>query len=597
MATTAATEVRGGGNITQRVVYSRGDVQKGLAEADAVISRRWRASWVHQGYIEPHVAVVDCDSSGNFTVWTGTQGPYRVREVLARFLGVPENRITVEVTELGGGFGGKNQPFEASLAAALAREVRRPVKLVYSRSEDLRAGNPAPQAIIDLQTGVKKDGTITALKARIIFDSGAYPGGPVMGASNLIGSYYKCENLEIEGFEVMTNRASAGALRAPGTPQVTFAIESQVDLMARAIGMDPLEFRMKNAVEQGDLMPNGRPFSRIGLKECLQALQGTEFWKRRHDLGPNEGVGIGVGGWLGGTSPASAVCTFGTDGTINIITGAADITGVNTSFRAVAAEVLGVPPERVTVRQANTSSGPYAGISAGSKTLRTVGMAVRAAAEDMRDQLFRLAAQRLEANPDDLEAAEGAVRVKGSPDKAIPLPVLASMTTAMGTQYSLIMGRGAVGSPSQAPSFTIQGVKLHIDPDTGEVTVKDAVCVQDVGLAINPTLVEGQMEGGAVQSISIGLWEEMQFDERGILRNSTFLDYRLPTSLDLPRIESVVVEVPGKEEELWGARGVGESSIISGCAAVANAVADATGARVDTMPLTAERILRTLGKI
>ncbi|MCX6024159.1 MAG: xanthine dehydrogenase family protein molybdopterin-binding subunit [Chloroflexi bacterium] len=597
ISTSAAAEVRGKGNVTQRVIYSRGDVGVGFAAADHVISHRWRASWVHQGYLEPHVAIVDFDATGNVRIWTSTQGPYRVREELARFLGIPENHITVEVTELGGGFGGKNRPFDVTLTAALARAARRPVKLALSRSEDTTAGNPAPPAIIDLQTGVKNDGTITAMRARVVFDAGAYPGGPVVGASNLIGSYYRCDNLEIEGFEVLTNRASTGALRAPGTPQVTFALESQVELMAQAIGMDPLEFRLKSAVVQGDLMPNGRPYPRIGLKECLVALQETDFWKRRKQLEPNEGVGFAVGGWLGGTSPAGAVCTFGTDGSINVITGAADISGVNTAFRQIAAEILGVPFDRVTVRQANTSSGPYAGISAGSKTLRTVGMAVKAAATDMRDQLFQLAAQRLEASPVDLEAAEGAIRVKGSPNRGIPMTVMASMTTAMGTTNSLVMGKGSVGSPSQAPSFTVQAVRVHVAPDTGEVTVKEALCIQDVGLAINPTLVESQMQGGAAQSIGIGLWEELQFDDRGIVRNPTLLDYRMPTSLDLPPIETVIVEVPGKEDELWGARGVGESSIISGCAAVANAVADATGARVDTMPLTAERILRTLGRL
>lgn len=597
LAISTSAAQKGQGNVTQRVVYSRGDAAAGLAAADHIIKRQWKASWVHQGYLEPHVAVVDYDTSGNVRVWTSTQGPFRVREEVARFLNIPENRITVEVTEMGGGFGGKNRPFDVTLAAALSREVRRPVKLVFTRSEDTRAGNPAPAAIIDLETGVKNDGTITALKARVIFDAGAYPGGPVVGASNLIGSYYKCANLEIEGMEVLTNKASTGALRAPGTPQVTFALESQIDLMAQAIGMDPLEFRLQNAVEQGDLMPNGRAYTRIGMKEALQMLKDSDFWKRSQQKGENEGIGIAVGGWLGGTSPASSVCTFGTDGSVNIITGAADITGVNTAFRQIAAEVLGIGIDRVTVQQANTATGPYAGISAGSKTLRTVGMAVRAAAEDMRDQLFKLVAERLEANPADLEAAEGNIRVKGSPERAIPLNVLASMTTAMGTTNSLIMGKGSVGSPSQAPSFVVQAVRLHADPMTAEITLREVVCIQDVGLAINPMLVESQMQGGAAQSVSIGLWEELQFDEQGIVRNPTLMDYRMPTALDLPRIEALILEVPANENELWGARGVGESSIIAGCAAVANAVQDATGARVDTMPLTAERILRTLGRV
>lgn len=597
ISTDAAKEQTGSTNVTQRVSYTRGDVEKGFAEADVVVERRWHASWVHQGYIENHVAVVDCDVNGDYTVWTGTQGTFRVREELARLLQVPEGKINVEVVEMGGGFGGKNRPFDSALAAALAHEVRRPVKVVFSRSEDLRAGNPAPQAVIDLKTGATKDGRLTALKARVVFDAGAYPGGPVLGASNLIGSYYKCPALDIEGFEVLTNKASTGALRAPGTPQVTFAIESQMDVMAEKLGMDRLELRYLNAVEGGDAMPNGRPYPRIGLKECLERLRETDFWKERNTKGHNEGVGIAVGGWLGGTSPASAVATMNPDGTVSIIVGAADITGVNTAFTQIASEELGLPLNRVFVRQSNTASGPYAGISAGSKTARTVGLAVRAASIDLREQLFKLAAERLECSPEDLEAADGRVRVVGSPDKALPFAVLATMTTSMGATRPLLVGRGATGSPAQAPSFTIQGVRVYVDPHTGEVTIKQAICIQDVGLAINPLSVEGQMQGGAAQSIAIGTMEEMQFNEKGIMINPTLLDYRMPTARDLPAIQSIVLEVPAREEDLWGARGVGEASIISGAAAVANAVADATGVHLERMPLTSERILRALGKV
>ena len=434
-------------------------------------------------------------------------------------------------------------------------------------------------------------------QAQVVFDAGAYPGGPVLGASNLIGSYYKCPNLDIQGYEVLTNKASTGALRAPGTPQATFAIESQMDIMAEKLGIDRLEFRLMNAVEAGDMMPNGRAYPRIGMKECLEKLRETDFWKDQDKKGPNEGVGIAVGGWLGGTSPASAVATMNPDGTATVIVGAADMTGVNTSFTQVASEVLGLPMDKIFVRQSNTASGPFAGISAGSKTMRTVGQAVRSATMDLRDQLFKLASERLECSPEDLEVANGVVRVIGSPDKALPFSVLATLTTSMGAATPILVGRGVTGSPAQAPSFTVQGVRLYVDPDTGEVTVKDAICIQDVGMAINPLSVEGQMQGGAAQSISIGMMEEMQFDERGIMRNSSLLDYRMPTALDLPAIQSIVLEVPAREEELWGARGVGEASIISGAAAVGNAVADATKVRVNQMPLTGERILRAKGKI
>ena len=239
-------------NITQRLVFSRGDVEQGFAEADVIVERSYRTSWVHQGYIEPQVAIADYDSSGHFTVWTSTQGQFMVRSQLAAILGVSEGHITVIGLEVGGAFGGKVMAFNAGLVCFLAQQVGRPVKLVMTRSEDLKAANPAPQAHFEIKSGAKRDGALTALKARVVFDSGAYPGGPLMAGSNLLGGYYQWPNLEIEGFEVITNRANVGALRAPGTPQATFAIESQMDIMARELGLDLLEFRMKNAVEEGE---------------------------------------------------------------------------------------------------------------------------------------------------------------------------------------------------------------------------------------------------------------------------------------------------------------------------------------------------------
>ena len=588
-------------NVTHRLVWSRGDVEQALKDADLVVERTYRASWVHQGYIEPMAAIVDCNRNEDYTVWTSTQGSFSTRDALSKILGVPETKVVVEFVEMGGGFGAKIQPFAAAIPAIIARILHRPVKYVFSRSEDLRSADPAPAAYFEIKAGAKKDGTLTAFKARAVYDSGSFPGSPLLAGANLLGAYYKFPNLEIEGIEVITNRVSQGALRAPGTPQATFAIESTMDIMARELGIDPLELRLKNAVEQGDLMANGRTFGKVGAKDVLQRLKETNFWKNRNhkpsENGKKVGVGIALGGWLGGSAPSSASVLLNSDGTASVLVGANDITGVNTSFGQIAAEILGLPVEKVGVRPGNTSAAPYAGMSAGSKTLRTVGRSVEAAALDARDQMFKIVAEQLECNPDDLEAADGQIAVKGSPEKAISLEVLGTMSTGYGSPTPVILGRGNTGSPTMAPGFSLQGVKAQVDTATGEVTILDAVCVQDVGFAINPLSVEGQIQGGVTQGLGIGFSEEMIWDDKGVLRNPSLLDYRLPTALDIPPIETALVEVPVEGAGPYGAKGVGEPPIAAGASAFINAVYDAVGARIYTMPATAERILEAMGKL
>ena len=583
-------------NISQHLVFSRGNVEQGFAEADLVIERTWRASMVHQGYIETHNALVDYDISGQFTVWSSNRGQFPLRAQLSSILGVPETHIRVMPLEPGGAFGSKVTPLTEGIAAILARIVQRPVKLTMTRSEDLKAAIPAPQAVVELKLGAKKDGALTALKAKVVFDAGAFPGGPLLAGCNLVGGYYRWPNLHIDGYEVLTNKVSVGALRAPGTPQVTFALESQMDILAHALGLDPLEFRLKNAVAEGDLLPNNRPYPRIGLIECLEQVRDSDLWQRRAQRAFGRGIGLAVGGWLGGMQPAGATMTLNLDGTVSVQVGAIDVTGVTTAFTQIAAQELGLPLDAVRVRTADSSTAPYAGQSGGSKTLRSVGQAIHLAAGDMLDQMKRIAADKLEAASGDLEAMDGKIRVKGSPEKSLGYDLIATLTTSMGGGYSPIEGKGSAPSPPQAPAFTCQAVEVEVDPDTGLVSIVDSVCAQDVGFAMNPLLVEGQIQGGVTQSLSIGFSEEMQFDEKGILRNPSLLDYRMPTALDVPRIQPIIVEVPSRDP-LYGVRGVGEPPIVAGAAAVANAIANAVGARVTQVPATAERILRALGKV
>lgn len=584
-------------NIASTTPFKRGDVPAGFAEADVIVEKSWRSAMVHQSYIEPHSTIADYSASGELTVWTSTQAPFYIREELASTLGLSENDVRVIATEVGGGFGGKIYLTEL-MVALLAMAVHRPVKYIMSRHEDMLAATPAPFAQVDLKTGMKKDGTITAIQASLIYDSGAFPGAAVAAGAMLIGGYYKCENLDIMGYEVLTNKPSVGALRAPAAHNATFAIESHMDLMANELGLDPLEVRLKNAVEEGDLLPTGQPYPRIGLKECLQAISESEVWKNRSasKQHPNRGVGIAIGGWMGGLQPASATTCLNPDGTINVTVGAADLTGTHTAFQQIAAEVFDVELDKVTCTYGDTKTAPYAGMSAGSKTTYTVGRAVKLAAEDALRQMFEIAAGRLEATADELEAVNGEVRVKGSPDKAITFARIGRWTTNFGARYPVIVGRGSITATKAAPGFTAQAAEVEVDPDTGDVTVLNYAIAQDAGFAINPLSVAGQMQGGVSQGLGIALWEEMEYDSEGRLLNGNLLDYRLPTSRDLPGIETIIVEVPS-EEGPYGARIVGEPSIVAGAAAISNAIENAIGARVTEAPITPERVLRALGKL
>jgi CO/xanthine dehydrogenase Mo-binding subunit len=602
---TAAGEEEGGEdkatNIASQMRFTRGDPEQGFAEADLVVERTYRTPMVHQGYLEPQATVADYDAaSGEMTIYTGTQGQFFVRDEIARMFQLPETKVRVVGPELGGGFGAKGG-FYQGLCAALALIVKRPVKLVLTRSEDLTNATPAPQAVFDVKTGMKRNGTLTALKARAVYDAGAFPGAAMAIGCIMLGGYYRCPNLEIQGFEVLTNKVSVGAYRAPAVPSATFAIDSQMDVMACELGLDLLEVRLTNAVQEGDLLPGDRPYPRIGLRECLERVRDSDLWQRRDHLereagDRRRGIGVAAGGWLGGLQPAAATVMLNGDGTIDVLVGANDISGTNTSFAQIAAEELALPAFRVRVTTGDTSTAPFAGISAGSKTLFTVGRAVRAAAEDARRQILNTAAQRLEVPVEDLECAGGVVTSRADPEKSITFARLARITTAFGAAYPPVVGRGAIAARKQAPAFSVQAAEVEVDTETGRVRVLRYLTAQDVGFAVNPLSVEGQMEGATAQGIGMGLWEEMVYGDQGRLLNPSLLDYRLPTAADVPHIETLIVEVPS-EDGPYGARGVGEPPVTPGSAAIANAIHDATGVRITEIPITPERILRALGKV
>ncbi|HXJ79703.1 MAG TPA: xanthine dehydrogenase family protein molybdopterin-binding subunit [Candidatus Methylomirabilis sp.] len=586
-------------NISQQARLTRGDAAKGFAESDHLLEKTYRVPMVHQGYLEPHAVLAEWDKNGLLTLWASTQGSFNTRSEVADVLGISENNIRVIPVECGGGFGGKIRALCEPITAMLAKVTGRPVRYVMTRREELEAGMPAPQVIITLKTGVKRDGTLMALDAETIIDSGAYSGAVLAVSAVFLGSMYKWPSFDVRGYEVLTHKPSVAAYRAPVAPQTIFAIDSHMEQIARDLGLDPVEFRMRHLVQEGDPMANGQPWPSIGAKQVLARVAEHPHWKNRSEWvaaappGKRRGVGLGLGGWLGGLQPTGATVRLNPDGTLAVLTGQVDIAGTNIALAQIAASAFGVDCDEIRITTGDTDTAPMTGLSAGSKTIYTVGAAVLQAAEDARRQAFEIAASELEASIHDLELVDGKITVRGVPDKGITLATIGKKGNLYMSKTPPVLGKANPAFTKQAPAFAAELARLEVDPDTGEVTIHDFVVVQDVGKAINPIGVEGQMQGGAVQSLGIALTEGLLFDDNGRLTNPSLLDYRKLTAADLPNLETVIVEVPSPAGP-FGARGVGEPPIVPAPAAIANAVQDAVGARLTELPISPERIALAL---
>ncbi len=586
-------------NISQQARLQRGDPAEGFAQSDHILEKTYRVPMVHQGYLEPHAVLAEWDRNGLLTLWASTQGSFNTRSEVADVLGIPENSIRVIPVECGGGFGGKIRALCEPITAVLAQVTKRPVRYVMTRREELQAGMPAPQVIIKLKTGVKRDGTLMALDAETVIDSGAYSGAVLAVSAVFLGSMYKWPAFDIRGFEVLTHKPSVAAYRAPVAPQTIFAIESQMEQIARDLDLDSVEFRMRHLIQEGDPMVNGQPWQNNGAKQVLSRIAEHPHWKTRKQWvaagkdGKRRGVGLALGGWLGGLQPTGATVRLNPDGSLAVLTGQVDIAGTNIALAQIAASAYGVDTDLVRITTGDTDVAPMTGLSAGSKTIYTVGAAVLQAAEDARRQTFEIAAKELEASIHDLELVDGKVTVRGMPDKGITLATIGKKGNLYMSKTPPVLGKANPAFSQQAPGFAAQLARLELDPDTGEVTLHDFVVVQDVGKAINPIGVEGQMQGGAVQSLGMALTEGLIFDDSGRLTNPSLLDYRKLTAADLPNLETIIVEVPAPAGP-FGARGVGEPPIIPAPAAIANALQDATGLRLTELPLHPERIALAL---
>lgn len=581
------------GNVLDRVTRERGDVAAAFAASDAVVEGTFRTPWVYQAYLEPQVCTAWLEPSGTLVVSTSTQGAFVTRREVARVFDLPLERVRVIAEPIGGAFGGKFALVEP-LAVGAALVLRRPVRLVLTRSEDFAATNPASAQVSQLKIGARADGTLTGIEARMIVDRGTNAGWGVEGATSLlVAGPYRWQAHDLRGYGVQTNRFTFGAYRAPGAPTAAFALESLLDELALKLDVDPIELRLRNAVVEGDVGPSGNPFPTIGAVQVLERLREHPLWASRDSLPDGEGVGMAAGHWPGAMEPASALCRVDADGTMTVVTSVADMSGVNSGFAVIAAAAFGLSPDQVRVVTADTASAPYAGASGGSKVTYTVGPAVLRAAEAAREKLLAAASQELEIAPDDLEVVDGVVRAVGAPDRSITVQEVASKALRFGGRYEPIEGQGGSAQTSGAPAVAAHLSHVRVDRETGEVTLLRHVVAQDVGRALNPALVEGQMRGGAAQGIGWALFEQLDHDEDGRLLTGSFLDYAIPTAERVPEIDTLIVEVPAPDGP-YGAKGVGEAPVIAAPAAVANAVARATGVRLYELPMTPPRVWQAL---
>ena len=581
------------GNVLKRSFRGEGDVGTVLAASDAVVGATFRTPWVYQAYLEPQTATAWLEPGGVLALSTSTQGSFIVRQEVASAFGLELEQVRVRAAPLGGAFGGKVALIEPLVAGA-ALALRRPVRLTLTRSEDFQATNPAPAQLMEVRAGATRSGKLTALEARVVCDRGATQDWGLEDiASILVAGPYRWEAFAITGYGVQTNRVTFGAYRGPGAPGAAYAIESVIDELAHELELDPVELRLANAVVEGDVGVSGREFPVIGVRECLERIQKHETWQRRAAVAENEGVGMAIGYWPGAIEPASAVCRLNSDGKVTVVTAVADMTGTATVFQAIAADVLGLPIDDVVVVAADTASAPYGGVSGGSKITYNIGRAVQKAAEDTRERLLQVASDELEIAPDDLEIVDGVIRAVGAPDRSVPVKEIAAKSLAFAGRYEPIEGRGGSAQRSTAPAAAAHMAHVRVDRETGEVELLGYAIAQDVGRALNPALVEGQMRGGVAQGIGWALYEELRHDEDGRLLSGSFLDYAVPRADRVPDIDTLIVEVPAPDGP-YGAKGVGEAPVVAAPGAIANAIAAATGIRLRELPMTAPRVWAAL---
>jgi CO/xanthine dehydrogenase Mo-binding subunit len=578
-------------NVAAITKFERGDAEKGFAEADVVVEGEYRVPMAHQGYIEPHACTATINEEGKITVWCSTQGHFDVRTQTAAILGTSISKVKVIASEIGGGFGGKLSVYLEPLAVKLSELSNRPVRMVMNREEVFRATGPTSATWCKAKVGAKKDGTITAATAWLAYEAGAFPGAPVGPGCMSVLAPYDLENFSIEGLDVLVNKPKVAAYRAPGAPQAMHAMECAIDDLARELGMDPIDLRLKNAADEGTQAPYGPKFPAIGLKACLEAAKAHPNYTSPVPEGCGRGVACGF--WFNIGMQSSAEVLIREDGTVIINEGSPDIGGSRASMCLMAAETLGIPYERINAHVADTESTGYCNMTGGSRTTFATGMAVVQACEDIIAQCKERAAMTWDIDADQVDWDDGQAVPKPGVNADVDPLSLADIARAWGRTGGPILGRASVNAQGAGAGFSVNWTDLAVDRETGKVDVKAYTAIQDAGRAIHPAYVEGQMQGGAAQGLGWALNEEYIYDDNGVMENAGFLDYRVPVASDLPMIDTQIVEVPNPTHP-YGVRGVGETPITAPLAATSNAVRDALGFRVSELPMSPPRLLEAI---
>lgn len=575
-------------NVSEFSHLKRGDAEAALKAADAVVRATYRIGRAHQGFIEPHVAIARPEPDGGMTIWSPTQGPFVVRDDVAKTLGVAPYRVRVFPMAVGGGFGGKVELLEP-LLALVAMRIGRPVRLALSRSHEFLLGCPAPAAEFSLELGARRDGTLVGLRARFHYDGGAKAGWHSGITANFLGGTYRIPNFDVLGYDVSTHKTPVEAYRAPGATQAYFALESALDELALELGLDPIALRLRNVSRQGDPTAGEEAWPRIASTEVLEEAKRHPLYTA--PLKDGEAVGVALGSWGGARSPSAAGCRVEPDGTVSIFVGSPDISGTATGFALIAAEAFGVSPDRVRVELADTGSAPQSAAAGGSQVTYSAGGAVYEAAREARRQLLEIATDQLEAAPEDLEIVDGRVVVKGAPTRSVEIVELVKASTDFMAEHKPIHATGRSAVREASPMFTVHIARVRADHETGAFQLTGYAAIQDVGRAINPPEIEGQVHGGSAQALGRALGEQLVHDADGQLRTGTLVDYELPTVDQIPDIDVRLVEVPSAAGPL-GAKGVGEPPAVPGTAALANAVSRAFGRRVREAPIDRWSLIR-----
>lgn len=574
-------------NVAKHLRFQLGDVEKGFAAAAVVVEREFHTATVHQGYIEPHNATALWSADGNLTIWCSTQGAFTVRAQVAELLRLPVARVKVVPMEIGGGFGGKIRVYLEPVAAALSKKTGRPVKITMSRSDVFEGTGPTPGSYIKVKLGADKDGRLVAGQAYLAYEAGAFPGSPVGPGCMCIFACYDIPNVLIDGYDVVVNKPATSAYRAPGATNAAFASETLVDEICERLKIDPLDFRIKNGAKEGTRRADGPVFPRVGMIETAQAAKAHPHYQAPLG-GPHRGRGVASGFWFNVGLKSSATASVNADGTVSLVEGSTDIGGTRTSVAMQLAEALGIRAEDVKPVVADTDMVGYTDVTGGSRVTFATGWAAYEAAQDVKRQMIARAAQVWDVPAEQVAYEHGTLVCKSDPSRRFTFAELAAKLHATG---GTIVGRASVDPQGVGGGFATHVVDVEVDPETGKVTVLRYTAVQDVGKAVHPSYVEGQMQGGVVQGIGWGLNEEYVYNERGEMTNASFLDYRMPTALDLPMIDTVMVEVanPGHP---YGVRGVGEVPIVPPPAALANAIYRAIGVRMNVLPMSPGRVCK-----